>query len=49
MAGVVEVYVNPATEEAYVAYDPTHCRLRNPERAIERAGYPAGTVRAREV
>jgi Cu+-exporting ATPase len=40
--GVVHVYVNPATEMAYVEYDPT---LADPDRLInvvEHAGFRAG-------
>lgn len=40
--GVVQVYVNPATEMAYVEYDPL---LTGPERlvrAIEERGFRAG-------
>ncbi len=42
MPGVMYVYVNPATEMAYVEYDPV---LSEPERLInvvERAGFRAG-------
>jgi copper chaperone CopZ len=40
--GVVYVYVNPATEMAYVVYDPA---LSDPERlvkVVEHAGFRAG-------
>ena len=43
LAGVVRVYVNPATEMAYVEYDP---ELATPYRlaaALEAAGFRAGT------
>ena len=45
--GVVYVYVNPATEMAYVEYDPA---LADPDRLIkivERAGFRAGAPSAR--
>ncbi|MBI3962133.1 MAG: heavy-metal-associated domain-containing protein [Deinococcus sp.] len=45
--GVVQVYVNPATEMAYVEYNPT---LSGPEQlmaAVERAGFQAGEPSAR--
>lgn len=41
--GVIYVYVNPATEMAYVEYDPA---LSEPERlvkVVECAGFRAGT------
>jgi copper chaperone CopZ len=41
--GVVYVYVNPATEMAYVEYDPA---LADPNRliqAVEHAGFHVGT------
>ena len=45
--GVVRVYVNPATETAYVDYDPAEVDPWTLARAVERAGYRAGTpVRA---
>ncbi len=37
--GVVRVYVNPATETAYVDYDPAETNAWVLARAIERAGY----------
>ena len=40
--GVVRVYVNPATEMAYVDYDPGETDLSTLVRAVERAGYRAG-------
>jgi Cu+-exporting ATPase len=40
--GVVEVYGNPATETAYVTYDPTVVTVAELQRAIEQAGYTAG-------
>jgi len=39
---VLRVYVNPATETAYVDYDPADADARVLARAIERAGYQAG-------
>jgi copper chaperone CopZ len=40
--GVQRVYVNPATETAYVDYDPAETDAWVLARAIERAGYRAG-------
>ena len=40
--GVVRVYVNPATETAYVDYDPAETDALTLSRAIEKAGYRAG-------
>jgi Cu+-exporting ATPase len=40
--GVVEAYGNPATEAAYVTYDPAAVTVAELRRAIERAGYTAG-------
>jgi len=40
--GVVEAYGNPATEAAYVTYDPTVVTLAQLRHAIERAGYTPG-------
>ena len=40
--GVVEAYGNPATEAAYVTYDPTAVTVAELQLAIEQAGYTAG-------
>ena len=40
--GVVRVYVNPATETAYVYYDPSKTDPQVLAQAIEDAGYHAG-------
>ena len=40
--GVVRVYVNPATETAYVDYDPAETDALALVRAVERAGFKAG-------
>ena len=40
--GVVRAYANPATETAYVQYDPALVRPVNLVRAIESAGFRAG-------
>lgn len=40
--GVLPVYVNPATETAYIDYDPTETDVWVLARAIEHAGYRAG-------
>jgi copper chaperone CopZ len=47
VSGVVYVYVNPATEMAYIEYDPT---LSDPDRlvkVVEHAGFRAGVPRLR--
>ena len=40
--GVMRVYVNPATDTAYVDYDPSETDPWTLVRAVERAGYRAG-------
>ena len=40
--GVLRVYVNPATETAYVDYDPSEVDAWTLARAVERAGYRPG-------
>ena len=40
--GVLRVYVNPATETAYVDYDPAEFDPQMLARAVERAGYRPG-------
>ena len=40
--GVIEVYVNPATETAYVTYDPAQSQPGGLRRALEGAGLRAG-------
>jgi Cu+-exporting ATPase len=40
--GVLRAYVNPATETAYVDYDPAETDPGSLARAIEKAGYRAG-------
>lgn len=40
--GVFRVYVNPATETAYVDFDPAETDALSLSTAIERAGYRAG-------
>lgn len=40
--GVLRVYVNPATETAYIDYDPAETNPWSLARAIEKAGYRAG-------
>lgn len=42
LPGVLEAYVNPATEKAYVTYDPAVCRIRDLVRTVERTGYRTG-------
>ena len=40
--GVLRAYVNPATEIAYVDYDPAETDPMSLARAVEKAGYRAG-------
>ena len=40
--GVLRAYVNPATDTAYVEYDPSEADPWTLVRAVERAGYRAG-------
>ena len=40
--GVLRAYVNPATETAYVDYDPAETDPWSLARVIEKAGYHAG-------
>ena len=40
--GVLRIYVNPATEMAYVDYDPATTDPLRLAQAIERTGYRAG-------
>lgn len=42
--GVLRVYVNPATEMAYVDYDPARTDPWRLARVIELAGYRAGRL-----
>ena len=42
MRGVIRVHVNPATETAYIDYDPTETDSWVLARAIEHAGYRPG-------
>ena len=44
MSGVVEAYGNPATEAAYVTYDPSLVSVAELRRAIAQAGYAAGSA-----
>ena len=37
--GVVDAYVNPATEMAYITYDPDRCNPEQLGAAIKRAGF----------
>ncbi len=41
-AGVVYVYVNPATEMAYIKYDPTLSEPNRLIQVVEHAGFRAG-------
>lgn len=40
--GVLRAYVNPATETAYIDYDPAEVDSWTLARAVERAGYRPG-------
>jgi Copper chaperone len=40
--GVLSVYVNPATETAYVDFDASETDAWTVRRAVEQAGYRAG-------
>jgi copper chaperone CopZ len=42
LPGVVYVYVSPATEMAYVEYDPQQVDNKYLVKAVERAGFRAG-------
>ena len=44
--GVLRVYVNPATETAYIDYDPAELDAWALARVIERAGYQPGRPEA---
>lgn len=41
-AGVIYVYVNPATEMAYVEYDPAQVDPDHLMKVVEHAGFRAG-------
>ncbi|GEM_PF-3000604 len=46
--GVVEVYVNPATEMAYISYDANQCTPEDLAFVIARAGFgPRGSSKPR--
>ena len=45
--GVVHVYVNPATEMAYVEYDPARSEPDCLVKAVEHAGFRAGVPSVR--
>ena len=47
LKGVLSVYVNPATEMAYVEYDPSITSPRDLARAVEEVGLKAGELTAR--
>lgn len=42
LAGVMRVYVNPATEIAYVEYDPARVSWEQLAAAVEATGFRAG-------
>lgn len=45
--GIVRTYVNPATEMAYVEYDPTRTDPRQWIEPVERVGFRAGDPQER--
>lgn len=45
--GVVHVYVNPATEMAYIEYDPQLMEMTNLTSAVERTGLRVAELRRR--
>lgn len=45
--GVVHVYVNPATEMAYIEYDPERVDPNQLTKVVEHAGFRAGEPSAR--
>lgn len=45
--GVRYAYVNPATEMAYVEYDPSRCAPENLIEAVEHIGFRAGIPASR--
>lgn len=47
LKGVVRAYVNPATETAYIAYDPSLVCQSDLVKAVERAGFGAGSLQQR--
>ena len=47
LKGVTSAYVNPATEMAYVEYDPSVTCLLDLVRAVEGAGLKAGEMTRR--
>ncbi len=47
LPGVVRVYVNPATEMAYIEYDPTRLGWEQLAAAVEGVGFRAGKPAAR--
>jgi copper chaperone CopZ len=45
--GVEHVYANPATEMAYLEYDPKRATSAQLIKAVERAGFRAGEISER--
>ena len=45
LPGVLRVYVNPATEMAYVQYDPAHCSVEALLAAVDAVGFSADEPR----
>lgn len=46
--GVEQVYVNPFTEMAYIAFDPTRCQVNDLQDVIRNLGFRPGEARDRE-
>ena len=46
-SGVVYVYVSPATEMAYIVYDPSLTDPNHLIKVVEHAGFRAGVPRSR--
>ena len=46
LRGVVRAYVSPATETAYVEYDPARIALADLRRALADLGYGSGELRS---
>ena len=44
--GVIQVYVNPATEMAYVTYDTQQCHTQHLREALRQAGFAGGSEHA---
>ncbi len=47
LKGMVNAYVNPATEIAYLEYDPSILRASDLAKAVEEAGFGSGELTRR--